>query len=482
MGRGVEDQTAWFGIRLLRSIFWTYSDINFKLCQKLGSEDFLGLLLEDLKVYGSSSATNEKHRFLVISALYMLHNCAKASENRHLFRKLQVHEKILPFMRSDDMTVATVTLLILSQITYHSDRTPFHADADAVQYLLVLLASAQEDLNLCGKLEDGTFSASDVTLALGNIATNDSNILTIVQAGCIPLLARLLEIGGPYVQESVLFTLRELCRHEKTISEVSAITGITSIIEQLAESCDESTRQAASMLKLKILPDTRTFESGGRDRCPYQALCQRFKEHLQLPGSYFDESFNICYCVNCHHKRDDRLYYLRGKPAKDYALPVGWCRFALKVSSETTHIFKKWHVAFYGTTVEAVENILKYGNLPRTENTAVGSNHAREQCSQGLEPPGYHTKQVCLSATIRYAGMDVYSKPHTFIEIRTNKTYKAKVAFQVCVKPGSYKVGQKTARSSTPIDLKFSNHEIEWSARELKDVVIYGLLVKLQIT
>ncbi|XP_013856266.1 neuralized-like protein 4 [Austrofundulus limnaeus] len=66
--------------------------------------------------------------------------------------------------------------------------------------------------------------------------------------------------------------------------------------------------------------------------CEYQALCSRFKDLLTLPDGYFNEDSkcNLCYCESCHKLRGDEAYYKRGEPPRDYALPFGWCRFALR--------------------------------------------------------------------------------------------------------------------------------------------------------
>ena len=39
---------------------------------------------------------------------------------------------------------------------------------------------------------------------------------------------------------------------------------------------------------------------------------------------------DMCFCVDCHSSRGDKPTYPRGQPAKEYGLPVGWCRFAIK--------------------------------------------------------------------------------------------------------------------------------------------------------
>lgn len=54
--------------------------------------------------------------------------------------------------------------------------------------------------------------------------------------------------------------------------------------------------------------------------------------HHRLLDGYFSEDakYNLCYCESCHKLRGDEVYYKRGEPPRDYALPFGWCRFALR--------------------------------------------------------------------------------------------------------------------------------------------------------
>jgi hypothetical protein len=67
-----------------------------------------------------------------------------------------------------------------------------------------------------------------------------------------------------------------------------------------------------------------------------------------------------------------------------------------------------------------------------------------------------------------------------FENSQTKKTYKAKVALQLWIKPDSYKVGPQTVGATEEIDPKFSNQEIEWSTVERGAVHMYGLLVNLK--
>lgn len=71
--------------------------------------------------------------------------------------------------------------------------------------------------------------------------------------------------------------------------------------------------------------------------------CQRFRHRCKnvsnlfcfcrnLKDGYFNEDakYNLCYCESCYKLRGDEAYYKRGEPPRDYALPFGWCRFALR--------------------------------------------------------------------------------------------------------------------------------------------------------
>ena len=61
------------------------------------------------------------------------------------------------------------------------------------------------------------------------------------------------------------------------------------------------------------------------------------------------------------------------------------------------------------------------------------------------------------------------------------KKYKCRVAFQVLIKPDSYKVAKETlGYGQKPIDSEFDNSEIEWSTKEYGTTILYGLLIKAE--
>lgn len=39
---------------------------------------------------------------------------------------------------------------------------------------------------------------------------------------------------------------------------------------------------------------------------------------------------SLCYCESCRKLRGDEAHRRRGEPPREYALPLGWCRFNLR--------------------------------------------------------------------------------------------------------------------------------------------------------
>uniref|UniRef100_A0A672G997 Neuralized-like protein 4 n=1 Tax=Salarias fasciatus TaxID=181472 RepID=A0A672G997_SALFA len=215
--------------------------------------------------------------------------------------------------------------------------------------------------------------------------------------------------------------------------------------------------------------------------CEYQALCSRFKDLLTLPDGYFNEDakYNLCYCESCHKLRGDEAYYKRGEPPRDYALPFGWCRFV-------SNALKKWHIAYHGTSVGALRRTLDHSQLlPGTSSIFSVSPVKAEGPNGYSEPeensaPGREVPRVRLSPTMRYSGSEIFAPKVQFRDPRSHRCHQAQVGFQVCVRPGSYKVGPQTLGHSEPLDPRFSNSEIEWITKEQGGTLLYGLLVRVE--
>ncbi|XP_030631842.1 neuralized-like protein 4 [Chanos chanos] len=225
--------------------------------------------------------------------------------------------------------------------------------------------------------------------------------------------------------------------------------------------------------------------------CEYQALCSRFKDLLTLPDGYFNEDakYNLCYCESCHKLRGDEAYYKRGEPPRDYALPFGWCRFALRLKPhcEVSNALKKWHIAYHGTSVGALRRTLDHSQLLSAESSSIFSASPVKTEGQGSygEPeensaPDREIPRVQLSPTMRYSGLETFAPKVQFRDPRSLRCHQAQVGFQVCVRPGSYKVGPQTLGVTESLDPRFSNAEIEWITKEKGGTLLYGLLIRVE--
>ncbi|XP_070553265.1 neuralized-like protein 4 [Ptychodera flava] len=489
---GMETQIAWAGISLVRSTCWNYSDASLKICKQFGQSGLLRHILADLDRYGPGTSKNQKRRFLIVSSISILHNCAKATENRQLYHDMRAIERIAPFLKSEDTTVTTVALLSLSYIVEEDKKELLEASTETIAFLLKVLVSALDDPKLRGQCEDGTFSALELAMGLGNIAVNDKNKSTMVEGGCIPLFVKLLQRGGTAEQECSANALWVLASMETNKAKIRSEPGALDTLKRLSTHSNDAVRQSAERALLVLKPAVPMQQmafgmtaSTGKKNCEYQQRCARFKASLNLSEHFFNKEFDMCYCTTCHTGRGDKLYYTRGQPAKDYGVPVGWCRHALKVHdrAHALDVFKKWHIAFHGTRLDAVKPILECGDLLMPGDVIMGGKELGEREGHFCptwKPKGFDTKQIFLSPSIRYSGHRVYAFPNDYTDKVTNKTYKAKVVFQVYINPDSYKVGPQTIGETSEIDPKFDNQEIEWFTKQRGCVILYGLLVKLE--
>ncbi|XP_077984772.1 neuralized-like protein 4 [Glandiceps talaboti] len=486
--------STWLCTTIIRGICWNYSDSSLKICKQFGQSGLLELVLKDLDRFGPIKITTERRRELIRSAFGVLHNCAKASENKQVFHDIRAIERISPFLRAANMTLAMGAMLTLSYIVDEHKSSLLTATDNLIEYILELLKKTVRSPNLKAISDDNsTFSALELVRGLGNIAVNDKNKAMIVDQGGIPIFVELMKIDRPTEQECAANAIWTLAKLERNKKKIAGVTGCLGTLSSLCKSRNQAVKQAAerALMRLKSTAvqgqvlGTGQALSASRGRCQYRDLCGRFKKSLNLSDVFFNPKFDMCYCTACHEDRGDKLYYARGQPAKDYGVPIGWCRFALKThpKADALQVFQKWHVAFHGTTINAVNSILNTGDLLMPGDILMGGKQLSElpgHFTPSCKPKGFDTKQIFLSPSIRYSGCDVYAKSSVFKDDVTKKNYEAKVVFQVCINPASYKVGPQTIGATSELDLKFSNQEIEWFTKERGCVIVYGLLVKLE--
>lgn len=221
--------------------------------------------------------------------------------------------------------------------------------------------------------------------------------------------------------------------------------------------------------------------------CEILNVCSRFKAMLGLPEAFFtSEEASSCYCENCSKIRGDNLYSRKGEPPKDYALPFGWCKFNLRMPLKTDGqgVHDKWHIGFHGTKPGFIRRLLDSGDLLTSSKSLVGGVTSRplsghfDEKNKPEELLDIHP--IVLSPTLRYAGCQAFAPAIEFRDQKTRKLYHVRVALQVFIKPGSYKIGPQSTGTHDQFDPKFSNNEVEWSTKERGATTLCALLIKAE--
>ena len=68
-------------------------------------------------------------KFLVFSAMSILHNCSKAAENRQILLDLRAIERISPFLKAGDMEIAVAAILTLANISSDDRKKRLEAES-----------------------------------------------------------------------------------------------------------------------------------------------------------------------------------------------------------------------------------------------------------------------------------------------------------------------------------------------------------------
>ena len=263
---------------------------------------------------------------------------------------------------------------------------------------------------------------------------------------------------------------------------------VVNVDGQIIESCNEAeelpekgNKEEKKKEKIARPIDVETQTKN----CDYFNMCARFRSTLGIPEDYFNHSFNRCFCECCHRTRGEASIYRQGDPVREYTVPVGWSRFGIRLpaKAEATNCQEKWHVGYTGAQISVIRTVLDSGDLLVMGEALTGrwslcsKSGIFDEKNKPDEP--VDTMPICLSPMIQYAATKTSSPRYDHRDPRTRKTQSLRLAFQVFIKPGSYKIGPQSCSRDTQ-DVKFRNSEVEWLTKERGATVVCGLLVKVE--
>ena len=216
--------------------------------------------------------------------------------------------------------------------------------------------------------------------------------------------------------------------------------------------------------------------------CDYLRLCSQFKASLCIPNHYLVTSTNagICYCLHCIKSRGEESYKKKGDPAKDYATPVNWVRFALK-QCRAEQSTESWHTTYHGISKPLfIRKILDHGELVPLSDFGLVPPKMTPKLKESKDDDA-DKPQLVFSPTLCYF-LKMQQSCANFKDDHRKK-FKARLAFEVDIHPGSYKIGPPTtviSSSTTTIDAHFKWDETEWLTKEKGNTAIKALLVHLE--
>ncbi|CAF1057730.1 unnamed protein product [Adineta steineri] len=178
---------------------------------------------------------------------------------------------------------------------------------------------------------------------------------------------------------------------------------------------------------------------------------------------------------------NDKQYYWTtpiDRGSKPYYCPIGWKRLSINVANDAKEYDKRWGdwpIAYHGTLIENVLNIL-----------ASGLRVSRNGCFYDDGIP-----RVCLSPSIEYCAHSRFAQPWNEID-KNGRTTWYQLVFQCRVNPNSIGcIASETvlpveAQSIVRIDPNFKNSELEWiilgknnDVEFLKDdIICYGIMIR----
>merc|ERR1719273_937286 len=257
------------------------------------------------------------------------------------------------------------------------------------------------------------------------------------------------------------------------------MTTVTSKIQTLS-----IVQQNPHVLRTSSHQNDQILSNHNGEKCSYLKLCSRFKTSLSIPNHFLSGLQPCCFCMNCIKSRGEELYKKKGDPLKDYATPVNWVRFPVRhfKSEQSTDT---WHTTYHGTKPSSFRKILDHGEL--VPITGFGLTHKSTSKPKESKEDDVDTPQLVFSPTLSYFLQSAQScAPCPYRDSSQNSSkFKARLAFEVDIHPGSYKIGPPSqaglsSLSGSMIDAHFKLDETEWLTKEKGNTAIKALLVHLE--
>ncbi|KAI8506483.1 E3 ubiquitin-protein ligase mib1 [Branchiostoma belcheri] len=204
-GKHTEAQVQVKCVSVVRSLLVNFSDASYEFCRDLCKSGLLTIVSEDLTCtnltkFDGADLKHELIHLVVLSAIVLMHNCAKVPENRHFLQDVKAVDRIRPYLQVEDLQLKVPAVLTLAYIVEDRNSSLIEVDDSVADYIIRTMNKA---LSSSDMRADG-YSVMELAMALGALARNDANKELLTKKGALELLIALTQDGDNSDKEQAL--------------------------------------------------------------------------------------------------------------------------------------------------------------------------------------------------------------------------------------------------------------------------------------
>ena len=196
---------------------------------------------------------------------------------------------------------------------------------------------------------------------------------------------------------------------------------------------------------------------------------------------YFDAEHDRCYCSACAAavSMPDVLEHGKGHGIP-YEVPKGWCGFGLKLPprafTKDLAVFEKWAVSFHGCPSSLIPSILKQGDLLMPGDKMIDGKELPNRLTRG----GSDRIGLYTSPSIKYAELDIYSKPAQWSGSSVRTVMQCRQSPETFEVKGET-IGWQRRFGEARFSQHFCNDEIERFTKARGCIIPYRVLVGIDV-
>ena len=202
---------------------------------------------------------------------------------------------------------------------------------------------------------------------------------------------------------------------------------------------------------------------------------------MELDPMYFNAEHDRCYCPVCAAAVSMPDVLEHGKAhGCPYEVPKGWCGFGLDVPkrafTKDLAVFEKWAMSFHGCPSDLIPSILKQGDLLMPGDKMIDGKELPNRLTRG----GSDRIGLYTSPSIKYAELDIYSKPAQWSGSSVRTVMQCRQSPETWEVKGET-IGWQRRFGEARFSQHFSNEEIERFTKARGCIIPYRVLVGIDV-